>query len=107
MISAGDFAHPAPRLAGTWVCETGRATHRSCGRRAAPVIRRIPGAAGHCAAWTDRYAWRQNNFSYPLPEGNVMLGLMQDWSLLCHRVIDHAATNHGHREVVSRSVEGP
>jgi fatty-acyl-CoA synthase len=36
-----------------------------------------------------------------------MLGLMQDWSLLCHRVIDHAATNHGRREVVSRSVEGP
>ena len=26
-----------------------------------------------------------------------MLGLMQDWPLLCHRVIDHAATNHGDR----------
>src|SRR5205085_11000056 len=37
----------------------------------------------------------------------VMLGRIQDWSLLCHRVIDHAATNHGRREVVSRSVEGP
>ncbi len=36
-----------------------------------------------------------------------MLGLMQDWSLLCHRVIDHAATYHGARTVVSRSVEGP
>ena len=36
-----------------------------------------------------------------------MLGLMQDWPLLCHRVIDHAAANHGEREVVSRSVEGP
>jgi fatty-acyl-CoA synthase len=36
-----------------------------------------------------------------------MLGLMQDWSLLCHRVIDHAAMSHGQREVVSRSVEGP
>jgi fatty-acyl-CoA synthase len=36
-----------------------------------------------------------------------MLGLMQDWQLLCHRVIDHAAIQHGAREVVSRSVEGP
>ena len=36
-----------------------------------------------------------------------MLGLMQDWQLLCHRVIDHAAIQHGRREVVSRSVEGP
>ena len=36
-----------------------------------------------------------------------MLGLMQDWPLLCHRMIDHAATIHGDREVVTRSVEGP
>ena len=36
-----------------------------------------------------------------------MLGLMQDWPLLCHRVIDHAATYHGARSVVSRSIEGP
>ncbi len=36
-----------------------------------------------------------------------MLGLMQDWPLLCHRIIDHAAEMHGNREVVSRSVEGP
>src|SRR5712691_417256 len=36
-----------------------------------------------------------------------MLGLMQDWPLLCHRVIDHAAINHPERRVVSRSVEGP
>src|SRR3954447_15113695 len=36
-----------------------------------------------------------------------MLGLMQDWPLLIHRVIDHAATQHGERTVVSRSVEGP
>jgi fatty-acyl-CoA synthase len=36
-----------------------------------------------------------------------MLGLMQDWPLLCHRVIDHAATYHPARMVVSRSVEGP
>ncbi|MBZ0170936.1 MAG: AMP-binding protein, partial [Phycisphaerales bacterium] len=26
---------------------------------------------------------------------------------LCHRIIDHAAIQHGAREVVSRSVEGP
>ncbi|MEA3108263.1 MAG: 3-(methylthio)propionyl---CoA ligase, partial [Gammaproteobacteria bacterium] len=36
-----------------------------------------------------------------------MFGLMQDWPLLCHRVIDHAAVNHGDRRIVSRSVEGP
>jgi fatty-acyl-CoA synthase len=36
-----------------------------------------------------------------------MLGLMQDWPLLCHRIIDHAAVQHGRREIVSRSVEGP
>jgi fatty-acyl-CoA synthase len=36
-----------------------------------------------------------------------MLGLMQDWPLLCHRVIDHAAVNHGERTIVTRSVEGP
>ncbi len=36
-----------------------------------------------------------------------MRGLMQDWPLLCHKIIDHAAIHHGDREVVSRSVEGP
>jgi len=36
-----------------------------------------------------------------------MLGLMQDWPLLIHRVIDYAGTQHAKREVVSRSVEGP
>ncbi|MEM6617352.1 MAG: 3-(methylthio)propionyl-CoA ligase [Pseudomonadota bacterium] len=36
-----------------------------------------------------------------------MHGLMQDWPLLIHRVIDHAATNHGPQKIVSRSVEGP
>jgi fatty-acyl-CoA synthase len=36
-----------------------------------------------------------------------MLGLMQDWPLLCHRIIDHAAINHGERIVVTRSIEGP
>src|SRR5207237_503841 len=42
----------------------------------------------------------------PSPGGNWMLGLMQDWPLLCHRVIDHAAINHADRQVISRSVEG-
>jgi len=36
-----------------------------------------------------------------------MLGLMQDWPLLCHRIIDHAALNHGPRPIHSRSIEGP
>jgi fatty-acyl-CoA synthase len=36
-----------------------------------------------------------------------MQGLMQDWPLLVHRIIDHAAAQHGNRPVISRSVEGP
>jgi fatty-acyl-CoA synthase len=36
-----------------------------------------------------------------------MLGLMQDWPLLLHRIIDHAATYHGGRRVISRAIEGP
>ena len=36
-----------------------------------------------------------------------MLSLMQDWPLLCHRIIDHAAKFHGGRKVITRSVEGP
>jgi len=36
-----------------------------------------------------------------------MLGLMQDWPLLCHRILDHAAIHHAGRPVISRSVEGP
>lgn len=36
-----------------------------------------------------------------------MQGLMQDWPLLCHRIIDHAATYHPERAVISRSLEGP
>lgn len=37
----------------------------------------------------------------------AMPGLMQDWSLTCTRILDHAARNHPDRELVSRSVEGP
>ncbi|MGE3146553.1 MAG: fatty-acid--CoA ligase [Pseudorhodoplanes sp.] len=36
-----------------------------------------------------------------------MQGLMQDWPLLCHRILDHAATLHADRPVVSRAIEGP
>jgi fatty-acyl-CoA synthase len=36
-----------------------------------------------------------------------MLGLMQDWPLVCPKLIDHAATWHPEREIVSRSIEGP
>ena len=39
--------------------------------------------------------------------GGCMLGLMQDWPLLLHKIIDHAAVQHGDREVVTRSIEGP
>jgi fatty-acyl-CoA synthase len=36
-----------------------------------------------------------------------MLGLMQDWPLLVNKMLDHGALNHGEREVVTRSIEGP
>jgi fatty-acyl-CoA synthase len=36
-----------------------------------------------------------------------MLGQMQDWPLLIHKIIDFAATQHGAQEIVSRLVEGP
>ena len=36
-----------------------------------------------------------------------MFGLMQDWPLLCNRILDHAATYNAERQVISRSIEGP
>jgi fatty-acyl-CoA synthase len=36
-----------------------------------------------------------------------MLGLMQDYPLLVHTILDHAALNHADREMVTRSIEGP
>ncbi len=36
-----------------------------------------------------------------------MLGLMQEWPLLIHKIIDFAAIQHPKREVVTRLVEGP
>jgi len=36
-----------------------------------------------------------------------MLGLMQDWPLLVHTILDHAASYHGNREIVTRTTEGP
>ena len=36
-----------------------------------------------------------------------MLGLMQDYPLLTHTILDHGGLNHGEREMVSRSIEGP
>ncbi len=41
-----------------------------------------------------------------IPQGQMM-GLMQDWPLTVNRVLEHAAIAHPHREVVTRSVEGP
>ena len=35
-----------------------------------------------------------------------MKGLMQDWQLTVDKVLDHAARNHGDREIVTRNVEG-
>jgi fatty-acyl-CoA synthase len=36
-----------------------------------------------------------------------MLGLMQEWPLLCHKIIDYAAAQYGDQEIVTRSIEGP
>ncbi|RYG27300.1 MAG: long-chain fatty acid--CoA ligase, partial [Burkholderiales bacterium] len=36
-----------------------------------------------------------------------MLGQMQDWKLTVDKVLEHAHFNHGNREIVTRSVEGP
>src|SRR5260370_22596228 len=36
-----------------------------------------------------------------------MLGRMQEWPLLMHKIIDYAAIQHPAREVASRTVEGP
>ncbi|MES2342908.1 MAG: long-chain-fatty-acid--CoA ligase [Pseudomonadota bacterium] len=36
-----------------------------------------------------------------------MQGRMQDWPLTVDRILDHAKSWHGDREIVSRSVEGP
>jgi fatty-acyl-CoA synthase len=35
-----------------------------------------------------------------------MLGLMQDWPLLCHKVLDHAARQHPRRKVFSYTGDG-
>jgi acyl-CoA synthetase (AMP-forming)/AMP-acid ligase II len=37
----------------------------------------------------------------------MMQGLMQDWPLRIHRIIDHAAKYHPMRKIISRSIEGP
>jgi 3-(methylthio)propionyl---CoA ligase len=66
----------------------------------------MPGATGQAQlAYPGlRYARQRNKQE---TRGNTMLGLMQDWPLLCHRIIDHAAINHSDRPIVTRSVEGP
>lgn len=39
-------------------------------------------------------------------KGIKMLGLMQHWPLLCHRILEHAAREHGQRRVVTRTMDG-
>jgi len=36
-----------------------------------------------------------------------MQGLMQDWKLTVDKILEHAHQNHGHQEIVARTVEGP
>ncbi|GIU66874.1 hypothetical protein PsB1_1028 [Candidatus Phycosocius spiralis] len=54
-------------------------------------------AMPHKAVWLINYIFGEK----------IMLGLMQNWPLTVDKIMDHAATNHGRREVVTRSVEGP
>jgi len=42
----------------------------------------------------------------PVPKG-PMPGLMQDWKLTVDKILEHAHQNHGHQEIVARTVEGP
>jgi acyl-CoA synthetase (AMP-forming)/AMP-acid ligase II len=37
----------------------------------------------------------------------MMKGLMQDWQLLVHDVLDHASRWHSETDIISRTVEGP
>src|SRR6266566_1123019 len=72
----------------------------------------IPKFASECAATLSELRNRDtrcnsNKRGQSRRRRNTMLGLMQDWPLLCHRVIDHAAINHPERCVISRSIEGP
>lgn len=39
-------------------------------------------------------------------EEPAMLGRVQDWRLTVDKILDHAKTWHGAREIVTRSVEG-
>ena len=36
-----------------------------------------------------------------------LFGLMQDFPLTVDKILEHARINHGFREIVTRSVEGP
>jgi fatty-acyl-CoA synthase len=55
----------------------------------------------------DNRAVPSNNAGKTMNREERMLGLMQEWPLLCHKIIDHAGIQHSNREIVSRSVEGP
>src|SRR5215467_13622839 len=69
------------------------------------MVNPYPGCNRRGAPCVSRSLVRQRNKQET--RGNTMLGLMQDWPLLCHRIIDHAAINHSERPIVTRSVEGP
>jgi acyl-CoA synthetase (AMP-forming)/AMP-acid ligase II len=56
---------------------------------------------------TDVLTWNLQNCAAGTFREKTMKGLMQDWPLLVHRVLDHASHWHSEREIVSRSVEGP
>jgi len=59
---------------------------------------------------TERAVWLARSFwggSYVAEvDYLLMLGMMQNWQLLCHRVIEHAARQHPERRVVTRMPDG-
>ena len=75
-----------------------------CGRlRSASALCARP-AGDEAIRWTTAEATAQLG---QLHLGRIaMLGLMQDWPLLCHKILDHAARQHGSREIVSRRSKG-
>jgi acyl-CoA synthetase (AMP-forming)/AMP-acid ligase II len=67
------------------------------GKQQAPAAKAPPAAPGVATAMPR---------TSTVPRG-PMNGLMQDWKLTVDKVIEHAHLNHGSREIVTRTVEGP
>jgi hypothetical protein len=70
------------------------------------IFRAAPAAPGVAAAVPPQSASMGAAKPTSLPRGR-MVGMMQDWPLTVDKVLSHAHENHGHQEIVARTVEGP